>query len=150
FKKVCEKLNAKSIISDLDDDSDEPLSISGISEMIKQNLTEKEYDYIFTHGENGEYGHIRHVGVHEAMKSLVKTRDLTCEYLWFFSYIPGTEKSFHDQETIIPVPNEKSDWVVSLTEEEHKQKISLVVDVYGFQNPTFESQACAKKEAFSK
>jgi LmbE family N-acetylglucosaminyl deacetylase len=149
FEKVCEHLNAKSIITDLDDESDEPLSTDGIKEMILESLPSKEYDFIFTHGANGEYGHIRHVGVHEAVAELVKEKKLKCEKLWYFDYIPGKEKSMHDQETFIPVANKKADWFVKLTQNQHKQKLKLVTEIYGFKPPIFETQAAGNEEAFS-
>jgi len=150
FKKVCEHLNAKPIITDLDDESDEPLSTEGIKKMILQNLKKTNYDFIFTHGANGEYGHIRHVGVHEAVTELVKEKKLQCKKLWYFDYVPGTETSFHDQKTIIPIPNPNADWTTKLTDKQHKEKLNIITDIYGYIPPIFETQSCAKEESFNQ
>ncbi|MFH1290399.1 MAG: PIG-L family deacetylase [Nanoarchaeota archaeon] len=150
FKEVCKRLKAKSIITDLDDESDEPLSSDGMKEAILENLEETIYDLIFTHGANGEYGHIRHVGVHEAVTELVQEKKLKCNKLWYFDYIPGTEISPHDNKTIIPIPNKKADWIVKLTEKEYQGKLRVITKIYGYIPPIFETMACAREEAFSQ
>jgi len=148
FRKVCDFYNAKSIITDLDDESDDPLSTERIKKIILGNLKEKDFDFVFTHGSNGEYGHIRHVGVHESVVELVRERKIRCEELWLFDYIPGEEEALHDKETKIPIPNTKADWLVNLAKAEHQSKTEVVTDLYGFIPPIFETMACAKEEAF--
>ncbi|MFH1802492.1 MAG: PIG-L family deacetylase [archaeon] len=148
FKKVCKHLHAKPIITDLDDESEEPLSTEGIKETILENLPKTNYDFIFTHGANGEYGHIRHVGVHEAVTELVKEKKIQCEKLWCFDYIPSKQKSMHDQETFIPITNTKADWIIKLTDKQHKEKLKTITKIYEFKPPIFETKAAGKKEAF--
>jgi LmbE family N-acetylglucosaminyl deacetylase len=149
FKKVCDRLKAKSIITNLDDESDEPLLTEGIKEMILSNLKEKNYDYIFTHGKNGEYGHIRHLDVHEAVTELVEEKKLQCEKLWFFAYIPSSQRSLHNKEIFIPIADKKADWRIQLTDKQHKEKLKLITDIYGFIPPIFETMAAGKEEAFN-
>jgi len=149
FKKVCAHLKAKSIITNLDDKSDKPLPPNRIMEMILNNLNEKNYDYIFTHGANGEYGHIRHKEIHKAVTELVKENSLRCKKLWYFDYVPSSQVSLHDKETFIPVPNKKADWTIKLTDKQHKEKLWIVTDLYGFIPPIIETQSCAKEEAFT-
>jgi len=150
FKKVCKRFNAKPLITDLDDDSGEPLSAEGIKEMILSNLKKTKFDYIFTHGANGEYGHIRHVGVHESVTELVQENKLKCEKLWCFDYVPGRKKAMHDKETTTPIPNKKADWIIKLTDKQHKEKLKIITDIYRYIAPIFETMACAKEESFKK
>src|SRR3989344_6746174 len=61
FMKVCSLYGANGIINNMDDESIMKLSISKVREKILEVLKNLEYDYIYTHGENGEYGHQRHI-----------------------------------------------------------------------------------------
>lgn len=149
FRKACDEYNALSVIADLDDESDEPLSTFGIKEMIKQNLQETDFDFIFTHGKNGEYGHVRHVGVHEAVTELVKEKYLKCEKLWYFDYIAGERTAPHNSKLKIPIANPKADLLLRLTDKEHQKKLKLLTDIYGFKHPLFETMAAGKEEAFT-
>ncbi len=149
FGKVCKYLKANSIISDLDDESDELLPSMAVKNLILSNLKEKNYDYIFTHGSNGEYGHIRHLDVHWAVTELVKENKLKCKRLHFFAYIPSSQRSLHDKKTFIPIADKKADWVVKLTNKQHKEKIKLITGIYGFKPPIFETMAAGDEEAFS-
>ena len=91
FKRVCEFYNADGIISDLDDEVLEALDISKVVKKIKEKISGK-WDYIFTHGENGEYGHIRHKEIHRAVNEMVKKGVLKCRNLYFFSYVKVLDK----------------------------------------------------------
>lgn len=150
FEKVCKNLNAQAIITNLDDKSPQPLSKESIKEVILEKISQKKYEKIFTHGSNGEYGHIRHIEIHRVVKELMKEEKLNCDELWYFDYIPGNEKSGHDKETVIPIPNEKSDWVIELTEDQFETKQMLIQKVYGYKPPIIETQAAGKIEAFKQ
>ena len=141
FRKTCDLYGADSIISDLDDEVLEPLKIKEIENKILENLSEKEYEHVFTHGENGEYGHIRHREIHKAVKSLARKNNIKCGKLFFFSY------DIFDGENI-PKPTEKADLIINLTSAEKKKKKKLITDVYGFAEDSFESLSCNQKEAF--
>lgn len=144
FKKVCKRYKAESIISNIDDENLKPLSIKNLALKIKKLLPEKNYDYVFTHGKNGEYGHIRHIETHKAVKILVDNKSLSCKKLYFFSYQTDKEKS------TIPSPTEKADSFTHLTKKQTKEKIQIVVSLYGFDKSSFEAQSCNKKEAFTE
>ena len=149
FRKVCKYLKSKSIISDLDDESGEPLPGRAVKNLILSNLKEKNYDYIFTHGSNGEYGHIRHLDVHRAVTELVKENKLKCKKLYFFAYIPGSQRSLHDKKTFIPIADKKADWQIKLTNKQHQKKLKIITEIYGFKHPVFETMAADDEEAFS-
>jgi LmbE family N-acetylglucosaminyl deacetylase len=149
FKKVCEHLNAKAIISNLDDESDDPLPIELVKDLILSNLNEKNYDSIFTHGSNGEYGHARHLDVHKAVKQLVKEKKLMCKEFWCFAYTKSKQRSLHDRETFIPIADKRADWQIKLTPEQHQEKLKIITDLYGFKHPIFETMAASNEESFS-
>ena len=146
FMKVCESYEAKGIISDLDDIELKPLPIDHVAEKIISNLTETKYDYIYTHGDNGEYGHIRHKEVHKAVKELISSEILQCKKLLSFSY---TLQSENQEQPKIPVPNKEADQYLYLEEDNYNNKVMIVKDIYGFGGNSFEVLSCNKAEAFN-
>ncbi len=150
FKRVCEFYNAEGIISDLDDEVLEPLEIEEVVEKIKSLLPKNEYDLVFTHGENGESGHIRHKEVHKAVKELIRNDELKCEDLSFFSYVLGNRIPPVNPGSRIVEPNPDADKSMDLSEEILKKKKELVRDMYGYPEEGFEVMCCNKTESFSK
>ncbi len=148
FMKVCSFYGADGIISDLDDEKLEPLQINEVIKKIKQNLKKINYNYIFSHGKNGEYGHLRHREVHQAVKKMVENEELKCDKIYFFSYIPGEKTAPHDSNLKIPIPNKNSDLFVELNESEYNDKIKIITQIYGFRENVFETLSCSKTEAF--
>lgn len=148
FRKVCEEYGAIPIISDLDDEVLKPISSTQVTKKIMDNLPEKHYDYIFTHGENGEYGHIRHREIHRAVRRLITKKQLSCEKLYSFSYEPGEQVAPHDPGLKIPVPKSSADLVVSLNKNQFNRKVGMITKIYGFRHPIFETLSCSKKESF--
>ena len=149
FLDVCKFYKANAIISNLDDEKLEPLPIQEVIKKIKQLIPKKKYDYIFTHGENGEYGHLRHKEIHRAVKKMIEKKDLKCEKIYYFSYKKG-KKSYHkDPELKIPEPDENSDLVVRLDKHQYTNKLKLIKDFYGFNDNSFETLSCNLYEAFS-
>lgn len=149
FLGVCNFYKANAIISDLDDEKLEPLPIKEIIEKIKLLLPKNKYDYIFTHGENGEYGHLRHKEVHRAVKKMIEKKDLECEKTYYFSYEKGKNSTPGIPDLKIPEPNENSDLVIHLNNHQYLNKLKLIKDFYGFNNDSFETLSCNKDEAFS-
>ena len=149
FCKVCQHYNADSIISDLDDEKLEPLSLFEVKEKIKQVVPNKNYDYIFTHGLNGEYGHIRHIEIHNAVKELIKSEELSCKTAFYFSYDLSKQSVPGIPNLKVPLPNEFSDVLTKLDENQIENKINLITNIYGFKNESFETLSCNKKEAFN-
>ncbi|PIN94451.1 PIG-L family deacetylase [Candidatus Pacearchaeota archaeon CG10_big_fil_rev_8_21_14_0_10_30_48] len=149
FEKVCKELNAKFLMGDLDDEELNDLKIDYVEEFIISYLKNKNYDVIYTHGENGEYGHKRHKETHNAVVSLVnknilKTRELIC-----FSYINSNEYVL-GFDLKIAIPNENSETIINLNQDEHKKKMEIVSNIYGFDENSFEVLCCNKQEAFEK
>jgi len=132
----------------LDDEKLEPLSINEVINKIRQIVPKRDYDYIFTHGLNGEYGHIRHMEIHSAVKEMIKKGELTCEKAFFFSYKLSNNFVQNIPELKIPVPNDNSDMFTQLSDNLIKNKINLITNFYGFKRDSFETLSCNKRETF--
>lgn len=144
FKRVCDYYKAKGIISDLEDEDimDLKQSLPEIEKRIKKELKRKRFDYIFTHGPNGEYGHIRHIGAYKAVKKLIQEKKLFCQRLFFFAY------KLNSQKRIINYQDKYVDLVFNLTPEESKNKKYIIKKTYGFPQRSFEYKSCLEKETF--
>lgn len=149
FLKVCKFYNAKAIISDLDDEKLEPLNIKEVIDKIKQISPKKKYDYIFTHGKNGEYGHLRHRETHKAVTEMIEKNELECTRAYYFSYIESENSTPGIPELKIPKPNQNSDLVISLNNHQYINKLKLIKDFYGFRDDSFETLSCNQQESFS-
>ena len=149
FLRVCKEYNANGIISDLDDEVLKPLNIYDLSLKIFNLLPLKIYDFIFTHGKNGEYGHLRHKETNKAVLQLINQKKLFSENKYCFNYIPGSQISPHDKELKIPIPNKNTDLLFNLTPQEFKNKYMIIHELYGFKNNIFETLSCSKSESFS-
>ncbi len=92
FRKVCKRLGVKCAISNLEDENvEEPLpSLSPVKSRIRKMLKKlrlgTDFNVLFTHGSNGEYGHNRHKDVHRAVKEMLRDRELRAREVFFFSY----------------------------------------------------------------
>ena len=82
FVKVCKYYGADHVVTNLEDEKLFPLRVDDVVDLIKRNLPKKEYDYIFTHGYNGEYGHVRHREVHRAINKMLRNGELKCKKLF--------------------------------------------------------------------
>jgi hypothetical protein len=138
FYRTCSILNAKGFMSDLEDTKLNPVGIFEIESRIKEFIDE-EYDYVFTHGENGEYGHIRHKEVHKAVIDLIKRGDIFCKKLFFFSY---------EKIGQIAAAKSKPDKFINLDSIILLKKCELIRYVYNFREESFEFKSCRDIEAF--
>ena len=148
FINVCKAYGAKAIIGDLDDEKLLPLNIDELCKFILDKISSEKYDYIFTHGKNGEYGHIRHKEIHLAVKKLVDEKMLRTDKVYYFSYIPSDRMAPHNKELAIPVANQNADMIIELDENYFAKKYNIITKLYGFKDGIFETLSCGKKEAF--
>jgi len=144
FQKACKILNSKGFISDLDDEKLTPLKEEEIANIILK-YSKEDYDYIFTHGENGEYGHIRHKEIHKAVKNLIQKRKLKAKKVFFFSYL-GKENDFQGYA----IYDSRANIFIKLNEHEILSKKSLIQEIYGYQKGGFEEKSSTNIEAFTK
>src|SRR3989344_4460384 len=85
FRNVCKLLNARGYIFDLDDTEEgyfKEITHQDVEERLIK-IDEMNYDYIFTHGGNGEYGHIRHKQVSQAVTRMIKEEKLMCKKIYY-------------------------------------------------------------------
>lgn len=139
FKKVCKIYGAKCFMSDLEDDKLNHVPVNEAIKRIKK-YAGKKYDYIFTHGKNGEYGHIRHRDVHKAVNEMLRKKSLSCKELICFSYWRKGKYAY---------PKKNSDRFIYFNKSLLKKKKSIIEDVYGFGKKSFESVCCRNAEAFN-
>ncbi len=142
FEKACKILKAKCFISDLDDSETgifKKISNEDIIKRVLQFTKGKSYDYVFTHGENGEYGHTRHIQVHQAINEILNKKLLSYKKVFFFSYVKGGDFCDIDKS---------ADRFIKLKDSYFKKKKHLIQTVYGFQENSFEDECCNNVEAF--
>ena len=131
FKRVCDQYGAQSIILDLEDYKLDPIDKNIILNLIKDNLDRLKFDVIFTHGENGEYGHIRHKEVHFAVRELIEKKYLKSQEVYYFAYYKENPK-----------------FKFQLSDEEFRKKKDIITKIYGFNEDSFEAKECKKEELF--
>jgi LmbE family N-acetylglucosaminyl deacetylase len=142
FEKACKILNSNGYISDLDDLEEEyykKISNQEVIERILKITKKKKYDYLYTHGENGEYGHIRHIEVHRIVNEMLDKKLLSVRKIFFFSYKKRGK-------TCNINPN--ADILIKLKEPIFKMKKQLIQKIYGFKKGSFEERCCRNVEAF--
>ncbi len=139
FEKVCGLYNAESVIFDLEDTLLGPLDNSDVQKLLAQ-FEKRDFDFIFTHGENGEYGHIRHRDAHKAVLALAKEKKLKSKKLFVFSYKKA------NRFEIVPDGRETKKIVLSRKELDSKKKI--VAEIYGYAFDSPDVQYCTATEAF--
>lgn len=145
FLKVMKFFGARGIISDLEDDGKLTLkqTLPKIKKRILKNLKLNTFNYIFTHGENGEYGHDRHIGTHQIVKKMVEKGELLTDNLFFFAYRADAEKKI--------CKNAKADFFLKLKQKEFRIKRNIIKNLYGFSK--FSPENCVyslKIETFTK
>ena len=144
FKRACKFLKARGHISDLEDEKLEPIQESEITKRILKQ-PEREFDYIFTHGQNGEYGHLRHKEVHKAVKNLISKKEIKTKKAFFFSYLKR-KNNFQGYATYNP----KADIFIKLNEKELSIKKQMIINLYGYQPGGFEEKSSAEVESFKE
>jgi len=143
FFKVCKYYKAKAIMTDLDDEDKLTIkqTIPVIKNLVLKNIGKKKFDYIFTHGHNGEYGHDRHIGVHEAICDLIKNKKLNPrEEVFCFNY-----KKIAKYEL---TSKKDSDLIVKLTKKEFDKKKKVMIDIYRFNEKGIDANLCTNPEGF--
>jgi len=144
FKKVCKILNAKSFMSNLEDEKLNKINIKEVIKRIKK-YSDKKYDYIFTHGKNGEYKHPRHLDVNKAVIEMIKRNLILCKKNFFFSYL--SKKNNYQGYCIY---NSNANKLIKLNNLEFLNKKKLIQNIYGFEKGGFEEKSCGKIESFNE
>ena len=144
FKRVCDHFDATGIMEDFEDEDRMSVakSIAPIKKLILKNLGSSDFDFIFTHGQNGEYGHKRHLGVHLAVKELLAKKKLGQAQILIFNYKKQSEYSL--------IPKTQSDFILKLSAKEFAAKKKVMTEIYGFNPKGIDANLCTKIEAFKK
>ncbi len=145
FRRVCEYYGVKSIMTDLDDE--DKLSIDETIPVIKRLISEKigkqKFDYIFTHGANGDYGHPRHIGVHKAVKELIKSKKLRANNAFYFNY-----EKVRTKKAPTMAMKKNSEYQLKLTDKEYNEKRRIVAKMYGYSFDGIDVSLSPNPEAF--
>lgn len=143
FFKICKILNARGFMSDLEDDKLDEIDNNEVADRITKIIDKagKDYDYVFTHGENGEYRHIRHKDVNRAVKEMIEKKIILCRKLFLFAYLKKGDKCYIDPS---------ASKFINLNKQELLIKKELITMIYGFDTGSFEEINCKDKEAFIK
>ena len=150
FVKVCKHYNATPIISDLDDEKLHDLSTEEVVKKIQEVLPKKNFDVIYTHGKNGEYGHKRHKEVHRAVKKMLSEKQLKCDKVFYFAY-ENSKQTFPGMLSLhIALPRADAKTRTTLTKDNFKKKRMLIISEYGFRGDSFEALCCNQIETFDK
>ncbi len=146
FRKACGAFKAQGIISDLEDEEllNIQESIPEIKKRISNELPRESFDYLFTHGANGEYGHKRHKAVHRTVKGLLRSRLLKASEAYTFSYTLPEKRRY-------AVGNlSHAGYELRLKKNVAKKKHQLIGEIYGFGPQSFEYKSSHSREYFRK
>jgi len=147
FDRVCKVYKANGLIYDLDDETLKPIDVEEVARIIRKGLDKRSFDFIFTHGENGEYGHVRHLDAHKAVKTMIEHGELNANKVYFFDYEKGDNVPYPELKA--PKPIADANLVLPLTKKELELKKKIVRDIYGYPNEKgFELMSCNPKESF--
>ena len=143
FRHVCKYFNARGIISDLEDEGIMNIkeSLPEIKKRILVALHQKRFDYIFTHGHSGEYGHPRHKGIHRAVLELLRKKKISASRVFGFAYRPNPKGDF-------AVPDGNAEYSLKLSLSIFRKKKLLIEKIYGFGMQSFESKSSSQRETF--
>lgn len=144
FMKAAEHYGAKGIISNLEDEDIMNIkeSVPEIKKRIKNLIPDTNFDYIFTHGPRGEYGHKRHKGVYRAVKDLLSIGTLKARSKFTFAY-------HLDEKKNIGAPDKKTDFTFNLSLDVLANKRRIIKAIYGFKPTSFEYKSCNEIEKFN-
>lgn len=143
FYRVCKRYGARAIISNLEDEGIMNIeeSIPEIKKRLLYEIGEQHFRYIFTHGPNGEYGHPRHIGVHLAIRKLLRTKKVFGEHILLFSYRADSRKRMHNVR-------KRGIYFTELNANETRTKRGIIKHLYGFSKNSFENTSCLSQETF--
>lgn len=158
FRRLCRALGAQAIITDLNDEGrlNEKQAPAQVKKIIKQKIGKKKFfarggparlhrqasgwNYIFTHGANGEYGHPRHKFVHLAVKKMVAAGNLKAGNVLCFNYKKISKYKLK--------PKKNSNIKIRLSPSDFKKKKNLMTQIYGFNPDGIDAGYCTNPEAF--
>ncbi len=143
FRRAMERLGASGFIGDMDDGPEQrALAAREVEEAVMSLLPTRRFDLVITHSVNGEYTrHLRHEETAGAVLDLWKAGQLSTRELWMFAYEDAEKKH-------LPRPIDRADKTGELAPDVWREKYSIITEVYGFAEESFEATTCPRREAF--
>jgi LmbE family N-acetylglucosaminyl deacetylase len=143
FLRALKELNATGLMADLDDGPEQrPLNHDEVRKTIRRLLPSERFDLMITHGSSGEYTrHLRHEETAKAVLALWKEDRLPAEQLWTFAYEDGNRR-------YLPRAVEQADLLIELPDEIWQKKYSIITNIYGFSQNSWEARTTPRQEAF--
>lgn len=145
FKRVLRYYGARGAIFDLEDDGVMSVreSVPRIARCLTRALRGQRFDYVFTHAYNGEYGHLRHRGVHRAIVELTREKKLKTNHLLTFAYQLRRDGKF-------AVPDKGAQRINNLSPNIFRKKTMIMHELYGFGKSSVDYKSCNRKETFNE
>ena len=142
FARVAKRFGARGLMADWDDEGRLGMasSIRSAKTIIRRELSGQHFDFLFTHGANGEYGHERHKGAHQAVAELLKSKALAVTTAFCFNYKKQSKYQL--------VPASNSDLLLPLSAKLFKAKRAVMSELYGFDPKGIDTGYCTNPEAF--
>ncbi len=143
FFKALNILGSEGIMGDLNDGPEQfPLSKSTVWNSILMLLPKHSYDLIITHSPFGEYTkHIRHEEIGKAVITLWGAGRIKTSELWVFAYEDGANAYLPRAIPYAPL-------FQPLTDRIWKEKYSIIREIYGFEENSFEALTTPRSESF--
>ncbi len=143
FRSVTTRYGAEGFISDLEDEGRMTIraSIPEIERRLVREMQRRNYDYIFTHAPNGEYGHPRHKGVSRAVRNLLKRGALRANEILFFAYRLNEARR-------CAIPRDGAHFQTPLSDAVWREKQRIIRNLYGFSEDSFEFRSASRVENF--
>ena len=143
FYKALKILKSEGVMGTLDDGPDQkPLKESEIEQYILNLMPQKHFDLILSHNPSGEYTrHIRHEEIGKAVIKLWHAGKISTKELWAFAYEDGNRAYY-------PRPDRNASIYRTLTRRIRLKKYSIITDIYGFEESSWEAETTPKSEAF--
>lgn len=144
FKRAIKLYKAEGTPLDLEDEGIMTISqsIPKIKKKLLGVLKTNYFQYIFTHGVNGEYGHARHKGVYRSVRELLQENKLVAKNVFTFSYYLPRKGKF-------VLPNRTAKFNLKLNPKLFIRKKQMIQNIYGFSNTSFEYRSCHPLETFN-
>jgi hypothetical protein len=147
FQKVCALYGAQAIIKDGEDKGrlDFLEAVKEAEGLIDEEIHGRYFDYVFTHGKNGEYGHEGHVVVREAVDNLIRGGIIRPGAVFYFDY----ERNVEGLEPLM-LPGNRTQIKIPLPAEILNEKKRIVAEMYGYPYDGIDVGLCTDPECFSK
>ncbi|MEI8361108.1 MAG: PIG-L family deacetylase [bacterium] len=144
FALVAKKLNCHFFQENLDDLELLPYKthVKMAKQLILKHIKNKPFDFVITHGTNGEYGHRDHKSIHEAVNDLMIHQKIKIKTALFLHY--KKPKKF----VPLLIPRSGADLQITLPLATYQAKINLMSKIYGFDPHGIDASYCTRVEAF--